>query len=156
MSADTVSLRISAAPEQVYDLITDVEQMGRWSPECVGGAWLGGATRPAVGAQFKGRNKRGRVRWSTTNTVIAAERGREFAFETKQSGMRWRYRFEPDGATGTLVTESREPWRARPAVARFFTQLLLGGEDAHAEELRQGMRATLERVKDAAEAQRPG
>jgi uncharacterized protein YndB with AHSA1/START domain len=150
---DSVSVRIEAPPERVYDLVTDVTQMGRWSPECTGGSWLGGAAGPAVGIRFKGRNRRGWVRWSTTNEIVAAERGREFAFETKQSGMRWRYRFEPvDGGVATLVTESREPWRDRPKVAAFFTQLLLGGEDGHTDELRAGMRATLERVKAAAES----
>jgi hypothetical protein len=37
-------------------------------------------------------------------------------------------------------------------VARWFTQVLLGGEDGHTDELRAGMRATLDRVKAAAES----
>ena len=150
--ADSVTVRINAPAAVVYDLLTDVTQMGRWSPECVGGSWVGGTSGAAVGARFRGRNRRGRVRWSTTNEVVAAERGREFAFETKQSGMRWRYRFEPDGDASTLVTESREAWRSRPRIGAAFTKLLLGGEDEHTEELRAGMRATLERVKAAAES----
>jgi hypothetical protein len=154
MASDTVSLEIAAEPQRVYDLVTDITQMGRWSPECVGGVWLDGATGPAVGARFRGRNKRGVARWSTTNTVVAADPGREFAFETKQSGMRWRYRFEPahDGAA-TVVTESREPWRdKKPMIARVFTALALGGNDDHDDELRDGMLETLQRVKAAAES----
>jgi hypothetical protein len=149
--ADQVSLRIAARPERLYDLVTDVEGMGRLSPECVGGSWLSGATGPAVGARFKGRNRRGLARWSTTNVVVEADPGRAFAFETKQSGMRWTYRFEPDG-DGTVVTEARAPWRHRPLVARVFTRLALGGLDEHDDELRAGMRATLERLKALAEA----
>ena len=152
--SDAVSLRIAAPADHVYDIITDIAQMGRLSPECTGGTWLGGATEPAVGASFKGRNKRGRVRWSTTNTVVAAAPGEEFAFETKDSGIRWTYRLEADG-DGTIVTESRAAFRERPLLARVFTKLLLGGVTEHDDELRAGMHATLERLKAVAEQDRP-
>ena len=147
---DSASLQIGAPPDRCYAIVTDIANMGRLSPECVGGTWLDGATGPAEGARFKGRNKRGIARWSTVNTVVTADPGREFAFRTKQSGMEWRYRFEPaDG--GTLVTESRREWRDRPFIARTFTQVFLGGLQDHEDELRQGMQATLERLKAAAE-----
>src|SRR3954470_3226665 len=79
--ADSVSLRIAASPEALYDIVSDPAAMGALSPECVGGHWLDGATGPAVGARFKGKNKRGIARWSTKSTVVAADRGKEFAFE---------------------------------------------------------------------------
>jgi uncharacterized protein YndB with AHSA1/START domain len=149
--ADEVSMRIEAPPERIYAIVTDIAAMGRLSPECTGGNWLDGATGPAVGARFKGRNRRGLARWSTTNEVIEADPGRAFGFKTLQSGYQWTYRMEPDGE-GTVVTESRAPFRERPLVARVFTQLLLGGEDGHTDELRAGMQQTLERVKAIAEA----
>ena len=149
--ADQVSLRIAASPERVYEIVTDIAGMGRLSPECTGGRWLDGATGPVVGARFKGTNKRGFARWSTTNEVVEAEPGRAFSFKTLQSGYQWTYRMEPDG-DGTLVTERRDPFRKRPAVAKLFTQVLLGGEDSHTDELRAGMQATLERVRALAEA----
>lgn len=93
----SASVRIEASAEDLYDLVTDVAGMGRFSTECIGGDWLDGATGPAIGARFRGRNRRGWVRWSTVNRVVAAERGVEFAFETDGSGARWTYRFEPDG-----------------------------------------------------------
>lgn len=150
-AADQTSLRIAAPPQRIYDLVTDVAGMGRLSPECTGGRWLDDATGPAVGARFKGSNKRGFVRWSTTNTVVAAEPGVVFSFETKDSGTRWTYRFEADG-DGTIVTESREAFRERPALARFFSKLLLGGVEEHDTEMREGMAATLRRLKDLAES----
>lgn len=148
--ADEVTLRVAAPPGRIYEIVTDIAQMGRLSPECTGGRWLDGATGPAVGARFRGSNKRGLARWSTTNEVVAADPGRRFSFETKQSGARWTYELEPDGG-GTLVTERRELFKARPLVAKVFTQVLLGGEDGHSGELRDGMRQTLERVKAIAE-----
>jgi hypothetical protein len=150
-SADTVTLHIAATPEHLYGIVSDVTQMGRLSPECTGGRWLGSASGPVVGARFKGTNKRGWVRWSTTNEVVAAEPGREFGFETKQSGTRWSYSFERDG-DGTLVTESRAAWRDRPLTAKVASRLFLGGLDEHEDEMREGMRATLERLKAVAES----
>ncbi|MCB0970644.1 MAG: SRPBCC family protein [Acidimicrobiales bacterium] len=146
---DTVARRIPAPADDLYDIVSDPTRMGELSPECTGGRWLDGATGPAVGARFKGTNKRGFARWSTTNTVVAADRGRDFAFETKQSGMRWRYRFEPDG-DATIVTESREHATTYPLVARIFTTLALGGVDDHTVELREGMADTLARLEQVA------
>ena len=151
--ADSVSLRIEASPEALYDIVSDPASMGRLSPECTGGQWLDGATGPVVGARFKGTNKRGFVRWSTKSKVVEAERGKAFAFEVGESGTRWTYRFEADG-TGTIVTESRSASKPYPFVAKAFTTLLLGGVDGHTEELRAGMAATLERLRAEAEATR--
>jgi hypothetical protein len=149
--SDRASVHIAAPADRIYDIVSDITKMGRLSPECTGGSWLGGATGPAVGARFRGWNKRGLARWFTTNTVVAAERGKAFAFETKQSGMRWRYDLEPD-ETGTVVTESRAAFKDRPLSARVFTKLALGGVPEHEDELREGMVATLHRLKDVAEA----
>ena len=148
--SDEASLRIAAPADRVYDIITDIAQMGRLSPECTGGKWIGGATGPAVGASFKGSNKRGMARWSTTNKVVAATPGEEFAFETIQSGTRWTYRLQADG-DGTIVTESRAAFKDRPLLARVFSKALLGGVEGHDDEMRAGMQATLERLKAVAE-----
>ena len=107
---------------------------------------------PPSAPASRARNKRGFARWSTTNKVVEAEPGRVFSFETQQSGYRWSYLLEPDGTTATFVTESRAPFKKRPAVAKLFTQVLLGGEDGHTDELRDGMRQTLERLKAIAES----
>ena len=147
---DSATLRIEASPARIYDIVADITQMGRLSPECTGGRWLGTPKGPSVGARFLGLNKRGRFRWFTTNKVVAADPGREFAFDTIQSGTRWRYRMEPDG-DGTLVTETREPWRDRPLLARLTARFFLGGQDEHEEELQDGLQATLQRLKAVAE-----
>lgn len=150
-SIASTSLQISASPERLYALVTDIAGMGRLSPECTGGKWLDGATGATVGARFKGTNRRGWVRWSTTSTVVTALPGEQFTFETPDSGARWSYRFEPAG-DGTLVTESREFYLPRPAVAKWFTKLLLGGTQEHDDEVADGMQETLERLKVLAES----
>ena len=146
---DEVTIDVSAPPERVYALISDVTRMGEWSPECRRCEWIDGATGPAVGARFRGHNRLGPLRWSTTSTVVAANPGREFAFTVvvdDREETRWRYRLEPNDA-GTSVTESYEfvwaPLRIRLG-NMFMPRPRL---------LNQGMRKTLARIKTAAEAQ---
>lgn len=146
---DKVELRIAAPPERVYDLVADVTRMGRFSPECTGGRWLGGATGPAVGARFRGSNRRGLVRWWTTCEITKAERGRALEWQVRESGMRWGYRFEPDGG-GTLVTEYREATRPAPLVVRLIQRSGILGRDRDRLVV-DGMRETLQRLKAAAE-----
>lgn len=151
---EEVSIRIDAAPEVVWDLISDVTRMGQWSPECRRCYWRG--DKRGVGARFIGINRRGWVVWVTSNTVERSERGRSFAFRTTTNGVRWGYRLEPDGTGGTLVTEvwdvSGQNTGQRKRTAS-FANMMLGGYENHTEELREGMRKTLERVKAAAEEQ---
>jgi uncharacterized protein YndB with AHSA1/START domain len=147
---DTVSIDIAAPPEKVWGLLTDVTQMGRWSPECHRCEWLGGATGPVVGAKFKGHNKRGVMRWSTVSTVTTADEPNHFAWEVDKSAMRWGYQFVPiDG--GTSVTEYREEYASFRLSVRLAYKLGLLGRDPDAIVLR-GMRETLERLKAAAES----
>jgi polyketide cyclase/dehydrase/lipid transport protein len=107
-----------------------------------------GATGPALGAVFKGTNRNGIRRWSTTVTVIVCEPGKVFEFAVTSGPLavaNWRYEFE-ETETGCRVTESwldkRTPWFA--SVAR-----LMGDHSApHAE---QEMAATLARLAAVAE-----
>ena len=57
-----VSKEISADPQEVWDLITDLANMGRWSPENDGGKWLSKDGGPKLGARFMGKNS-----WQGTN-----------------------------------------------------------------------------------------
>src|SRR5437763_13574367 len=106
---DQTSVRVDAAPEKVFALVSDVTRIGEFSPETFEGEWLDGASGPALGARFRGhvrRNGRGPVYW-TTCTVTAYEPPREFAFTVDFAGSpvnTWGYRVRPDG-TGADVTE---------------------------------------------------
>jgi uncharacterized protein YndB with AHSA1/START domain len=147
---DEVSVDVAAPPQRVWALLTDVTQMGRWSPECWSCNWLDGADRPAPGARFTGRNRRGLMRWTTTCTVVAADEPSHFAFEVDQSGMRWGYRFEGDGGR-TRVTEYRQEVRPKPWWVNLAYAARLLGRDPDAI-VRRGMDETLRRLKAAAEA----
>ena len=89
------------------------------------------------------------MRWSTACEVTKAERPSTFEWQVTQSGMRWGYRFEPDGA-GTLVTEYRDKTQDTPFYVRLVQRSGLIGRDRE-RLMVAGMKATLERVKAAAE-----
>jgi uncharacterized protein YndB with AHSA1/START domain len=144
-----VTVHIDAPPARVYELVSDVTRMGEWSPECVRCVWQDGATGPVVGARFRGSNRQGWLRWSTTAEVVAAEPGREFAFTTKvkqRDSTRWRYVLSPAGE-GTDMTESYVPMY-EPAITKLFERLFMRNRE---QQLEDGMRTTLERVRIAAE-----
>jgi len=149
-AVDEATTDVDAPPERVWGLLTDVTNMGRWSPECYACEWVDGTEGPAVGARFKGRNKRGLLRWSTVSTVVVADEPSHFAWEVDRSGMRWGYRFAPV-AGGTRVTEYREEVAPKPLSVRLVYALRLLGRDPDAI-VRAGMAETLARLKAGAEA----
>lgn len=149
-----MTVDVAAPPRRVWALVTDVEHMGQLSPECAGGAWLDGATGPEVGARFRGDNRRGEVRWSTTCEVVEAEPNRVFAFAVggaARPSCTWRYELEPlRGGRATRVTESFELPKPFSAFRRFVTRNSIKVRNREAD-LVQGMERTLAAVKSLAE-----
>jgi Polyketide cyclase / dehydrase and lipid transport len=149
----SVIARIAAPADTLYALVSDVTRMGEWSPENVGGRWLDGATAPSVGAQFRGSNRRGWRRWSTTCTVIAADPGSVFAFDVSVAGIsasRWTYEFRPDG-DATAVTET---WKDhRPRWFALLAGATMGIDDIRAHNERN-IRTTLGNLGAVAERSR--
>ncbi|WNI27425.1 SRPBCC family protein [Streptomyces sp. ITFR-6] len=153
---------VSVAPSAVYAQISDPTAMGRWSPENRGAKVLGERREAHVGMVFEGRNKRGRMSWTTRCTVTAADPGERFAFRVHAIGARrpvlpgaiatWEYRFEEvDG--GTLVTETWTDDRRRwpDFLANAFDRAATRGH-TFADFQRGNIRTTLQRLKGALEA----
>jgi hypothetical protein len=109
------SIVIAVDPATAYDAVSDVRQMGRWSPENRGAIVKDGFEQAYVGMRFVGDNKRGPMRWQTECVVTDAEAGRGFAFDVRRYGFgrfmvpvriaSWAYDFERIDA-GTRVTET--------------------------------------------------
>jgi dimethylaniline monooxygenase (N-oxide forming) len=148
---DSASVTVAADAEALWDMVSDVTRMGEWSPECTGGRWIGKQRSPVVGARFVGFNRRGFARWFTTNEVVEADRGTAFAFRTRETNVVWGYRFAAGDDGGTVVTETRDTRNARTWVTRLAGPFI-GGADSHDDEMREGMRQTLTRLKHAAES----
>ncbi len=149
---DAVTVHMTAPPQKVWELVSDVTKIGRYSPETFEAEWLEGATGPAVGAKFRGhvkRNGRGPVYW-TTCTVTESDPGKAFAFGVGSSERPlnvWRYEIAPADDGGSEVTESFT--LASTAPLRLYW-LVLGWSRGRTN--REGMRTTLERIKAEVEA----
>jgi hypothetical protein len=148
----SVTVHMAAPAERIWDLIADVRNTGKFSPEVFESEWLGPATGPALGAKFRGhvrRNEIGPVYW-TTCRVTACEPGREFGFAVLGPGDRalnnWHYRLTPSG-DGTDVTESFR-LADSPLTPVFW---VLGGFLRERRNVRD-MRTTLERIRTVVEA----
>ena len=145
------SIVVARSPEVLYDMVSDVTRMGEWSPVCQA-CWWDDGDGPRAGAWFTGRNELPERTWETRSQVVAADRGREFAFEVNSGWVRWGYTFTGVDS-GTQVTES---WEFLPAgIAGFHDRYGNGAEAQIAnrtEAAHQGIPATLAAIKKAAEA----
>lgn len=148
------TIEIAVPPRVVYDTVTDVAQMGRWSPECTGGDVRDKEAREMrTGTRFTGHNVSAKARpWSTNCTVTAADPGERFTFLARAVGLRiaiWSYHFEPlDDGRGTRVTETWTDQRGR--LMHFIGPRVSGIHD-RATHNRESMKVTLRRLKEALE-----
>ncbi len=154
MARVEVSTDIAATPDQVWALIGDPTRMGEFSPECRTLAWRKGATAPAHGARFTGRNHNGWHRWSTTNTIVAYQPGRTVGWDVDYFGIpvaHWRYEIEagPDGDSCRLVERFADR-RSRAFAA--LTPFARGVRDVETHN-RATMEQTLARIKSTAESE---
>lgn len=151
----SVTVQMAASADRVWDVVSDITRVGEFSPETFEAEWLDGAGGPKPGARFRGhvrRNGRGPVYW-TTCTVTACEPGREFAFTVGGPGGKilntWRYQLEPVSG-GTAVTESFE--LPSTPLTRLYWRI---AGSARGRTNRDGMRATLEKIKAVTESAGP-
>lgn len=142
---------VVAAPiERVWDLLSNTDNMSRWSPETVKMIPLKpGGLR--VGQWYLGINRRRAVVWPTRSVVAAVEPERRLVWDTPSSGAQWIWELESaDG--GTRVVHRRPVPRTLSPLSRVFAPAFLGGSAAHADELEAGMATTVAGLKAAAEA----
>lgn len=144
---------VAAPAELVWDLVSDLPGMGRFSPENTGGRWRG-SDGPRVGAVLVGDNRRGARRWRTRVEVVACERPTRFAFRASSLGLPialWTYELEPS-PTGCRVTESWQDLRG--PLVRHGGRLLTGVADrrSHTVASMESTLATLTAYAEAAAA----
>jgi uncharacterized protein YndB with AHSA1/START domain len=146
-----VSRDIAAPPEVLFNLISDLPNMGKWSPENTGGRWAKGATGPALGASFVGENRNGKKSWKTSCKVVSCDSPTSFAFDVTVGPIKvanWAYSIATSG-TGCTVTETWTDQRA-------WLAKKLGGPASgvadRAAHNRAGMEETLRRLAEHIEA----
>ena len=108
-------MSVEADPGAVFAVLTDLTTFSELADETQSMHWVNGdSARP--GATFKGRNRNGLYRWSTTCTVTDAAADKVFAFDvhygpTSIPIAHWRYDIETIDSK-TTVTERM--WDRRP------------------------------------------
>ena len=144
------SVDIAATPERVWSLVTDLPRMASWSPQVVR-TFVWSATPVRLGSRAVNVNRRGLLLWPTRSTVVVFDPPREFAFRVTENRATWAFLLERTASGTRLVQERRTP-RGIPPLALWFQRHALGGVESFTEELREGMRQTLARIKAEAEA----
>jgi hypothetical protein len=101
-------LLIVAPPAVIWPLVCDIQLPARYSSEFQGGQWLDGASGPALGARFLGRNHHDAVGdWETVSTICDYEPERMLGWavgDPDRPAARWRFTLTP-GADGTRITQ---------------------------------------------------
>lgn len=145
------SIYVAVPPDELYAIVSDVTRTGEWSPVCRA-CWWDEGEGPRVGAWFTGRNETPERTWETRSQVVAADPGREFAWEVNHGWVYWAYTLAPEG-DGTRLTES---WEFLPKGVAGFRDKLGDKADAEIERRREaaqsGIPATLAAIKKVAEA----
>ena len=140
-------IEINAPVSKVWGLVSDLNRMPQWSPQCRVMKALG-PVRP--GTRTVNLNRRGLLFWPTTSVITEVVPERKFAFRIPINTTVWSYELEPT-ATGTRLVETRHAENGVTAVSTAITKAALGGVDTFETELLDGMNQGLARIKAAAE-----
>lgn len=138
---------IDAPVAKVWELISDLRRMPQWSPQC---RWMKPLGPLRQGTRTLNLNRRKRMFWPTTCTIVEIIPDRKLAFRVDANNTIWSYELEPRGE-GTRVIESRHAENGVTTVSNLTVNALFGGTDKFERELVEGMNASLARIKAAAE-----
>ncbi|MFJ1792025.1 SRPBCC family protein [Kitasatospora griseola] len=150
------SVTVHASAEAVYAALEDLQNLARWSPECIAIRRLGGGP-VTEGTRFLGFNRKGLFLWFTDCRVTTARAAREFAFRVSTFGLpvaTWGYLVEPEGPDAVRVTEYWEDLRTGrgSGLTELLGRVFTGTRPADRAALNSaGMRATLARLRAAVE-----
>ncbi len=139
-------ITINAPVAKVWALISDLDNMPKWSPQCRAMKAIGAVK---VGTKTVNVNRRGALFWPTTATITALDPQQKLSFRVNTNNTEWTYDLEPAG-TGTKVTVSRHADAVKP-ISSTLVNRFMGGVPNFEVELIEGMNTSLGRIKAAAE-----
>ena len=140
-------VEIDAPVAKVWELVSDLRRMPQWSPPC---RWMKPFGPVRRGTRTLNLNRRKRLFWPTTCTVVEIDPDRRLAFRVDTNNTIWTYELEPSGE-GTRLIESRHAENGVTAFSNLSVNALFGGTTKFERELLDGMNASLARIKAAAE-----
>ena len=140
----SVSIDIPASPERVWELVTDITLMPRFSTELQSTAWVDGFDSAALGAQFLGTNRHPAIgEWTTTSYIVDFEPRKLFGWAVgnpEKPAAIWHFALTPipegtrltytaqigPGSSGVTMLIARGPDRAEEIIARRLAQFRTG------------------------------
>jgi uncharacterized protein YndB with AHSA1/START domain len=137
---------INAPVGKVWELVSDLGRMPQWSPQC---RLMKSRGPLRQGTKTLNLNRRNRLWWPTTSTVIEVIPEKKLAFRVNQNNTIWSYELEPTD-TGTRIVETRHAENGVKPAANMTVNALFGGVPNFEHELIDGMNQTLARIKTAA------
>ncbi len=141
-------IEIAAPPARVWELLSDLRQMPRWSDQ----TWKVFARGDiAEGTSMLNLNKMGWRVWPTSARVVDFEPERRVAFRVRENRTVWSFELSPT-PSGTRVVHRREAPQGISGLSTGLTKVALGGVPSFTRALQRGMQQTLSRVKADAEA----
>lgn len=154
-----VQIGIEAPLERVWALVSDIFLMPRLSGELREVEWLDGATGPALGHRFTGRNHNEVYGpWETVSTIVEYDEPHRFAWvvgDPAEPGAMWRFTLRPEGP-GTVL----EQWAQVGPGPSGLTIAIAAMPDREQKivfvrlrEFETGFKANLATIKDLAEAE---
>jgi hypothetical protein len=152
-----VDVLIDASLDRVWELVTDIDLPARFSTEFLGARWL---DPPGLGARFQGRNHHKALgEWETTSYVDRYEPRRAFGWavtDPDNPSSRWWFELEQE-ADGVRLRQGTRMGPAPSGLTLAITAMPEKEERIIArrlEEYETNMRATLDGIRQLAEAQR--
>ncbi|MFT3660961.1 MAG: SRPBCC family protein [Gordonia sp. (in: high G+C Gram-positive bacteria)] len=143
------SLEIAGTPAQVWSVVSDLQRMGEWSPQCKKMFVFGGPVK--AGTRTANINRRGLLIWPTTAKVVTFEPNKQIAWKITENNTVWGFVLT-ETAGGVTVTHSRVAADGQTsALSSFLVDKVFGGNDSFEPELAAGMRETLGKIKLAVE-----
>jgi uncharacterized protein YndB with AHSA1/START domain len=140
------SIAIDAPPDVVFAILADPRQHSRIDGSGSVGSVIAAPDRlTAKGQTFTVRMKLFGLPYLIRNRVVEFEAGRRIAWRHFTAN-RWRYELTPTVDGGTRVTETFDMSRAHAATTAVVRAARFPGRN------HEGITATLERLKEAAEA----
>jgi hypothetical protein len=148
---------VSAPPERVWELVSDIEVIASLSRETRSVDWVDGSGAAAVGRRFRGVNQHEAVgEWTTVSTVVVCDAPRAFQWDVGQGespAASWGYELKPAGDGTALRAWGRlgPGWSNLSAIIEKFPEKEERIVARRLEEFRAGLEATLTGIKSLAE-----
>lgn len=150
-----VSVEIAAAPERVWELVSDINLPAQFQNEFKRAEWV--TEGPALGAEFTGYNERKGFEWDTSSWIVEYEPMKTFGWavsDPENPGATWTFRLSGT-ADGTQLVFHRHLGPGPSGITSSITrhpedeEAIIAARDA---EQTINMQGVVDGIKDLAEA----